>query len=133
MEVHGLYVQNVSALLLTEGRHRNNAPMFLGDTYNDVITTCFLYHIRYEFRRDWGAALVLLVLSCIREKRDDGRYPFSTCNLAGMDHDAKLHEGCVDCPAASIDNVHIILANALCDADACLANAALGHVSFCKR
>lgn len=103
------------------------------DTYNDVITTCFLYHVCYEFRRDRGAALVLLILSCIWEKRDDSRYAFSTCNLAGMDHDTKFHEGCVDCSASSIDNVHIVLANALCDADARLANAALGYISFRKR
>ena len=97
-----------------------------------MVTTCLLYHVRYEFRRDRRTALVLLVLPCVWEKREDGRDAFCTGNLASMDHDAELHERCIDCPAASIDDVNIILADALCDADTCLANAALGHFSFGK-
>jgi len=47
-----------------------------------------------------------------------------------MNHDTEFHQGCIDRPAARVNDVDIILSDRLSDADASLANAAPGDFSF---
>lgn len=50
-----------------------------------------------------------------------------------MDHDTELHECSVDLPTASVDDVHIVLADRFSDAHTCLTNAAFRHLCFGQR
>lgn len=68
----------------------------LATTHDDMVTSCLPQHIGYQLGRDRSSALVLLVLSCVHEVRNDSGDSSSRGNLAGMDHDAKLHQGGVD-------------------------------------
>jgi hypothetical protein len=82
-----------------------------------MIASSFLNHIRHKFGGDGCATLVFLVLSSIREERDDGCYPFGAGNFAGMDHDAELHKSGIDCTTSSVDNIDVVLANRLRNSD----------------
>lgn len=79
-----------------------------------MVTATLLNHIRNQLCSDRRAAFILLVLPSVGEKRYDSSDPFSTGNLAGVDHDTELHERCVDrlagATAASVDNVDIAFA-----------------------
>ena len=86
-----------------------------------MIATALLQHIRYQFRRNRSATLVLLVLPGIREERDDGGDPLGARNLARMDHNTKLDQRVVDRIAvggtARVDDVHVAFADGLHELD----------------
>ena len=69
-------------------------------------------------------------MSGVREERDNGRDSLRARNFACMYHDAKLHEGRVDLPAACVDDIHIVFSHRLNDADTGLADSTLGHFRF---
>ena len=88
-----------------------------------MVASRFLEHVRHQFCRDRCATLVLFVLARIREQRDDGGDSLCAGNLASVDHDAQFHQGRVHGPAPRIDDVHVVLADGLCDTNIRLANA----------
>lgn len=61
-----------------------------------MITSCLSQHVGNQLSCNRSSALILLVLSCIHEVRDDSGDPSCRGDLAGVDHDAKLHQGGVD-------------------------------------
>ena len=97
----------------------------VGATYNEMVATRFLQHVRHQFCRDRCATLVLLVLSRIREQWDDSGDSLRAGDLASVDHDAQLHQGRVHSSAPRIDDVHVVLADGLYDTNVRLANAVL--------
>ena len=103
------------------------------DTHDDVIAARPLEHISHQFRCDRGATLVLLVLSGVREEGEDGGDALRAGNLAGMDHDTHFHERGVDGAAASIDDVHVVLAHRLDDPHMALANPAFRYLGAAER
>jgi hypothetical protein len=76
-----------------------------------MVAARVLEHIGDKLCGNRCAALVFLVLAGVREKRDDCGDALGTGDLAGVDHDAELHEGRVDLTTASVDDVHIVLAH----------------------
>lgn len=102
------------------------------DTHDDVIAARLLDHVCNKLRRDWGAALVLLVLPRIWVQRNDGRDALRARNLAGVDHNAQLHERGVDLAATSVDDIDVVLADGLCDAHTGFADAALRDFCFAE-
>lgn len=69
----------------------------------------------------------------VREEREDGGNALRARNFAGVDHNTDLHEGRVNLSAPSIDDVDIVLADRLDDADDALPDATLGHFGPCER
>jgi hypothetical protein len=65
-------------------------------THNDMVTSCLSQHVGNQLGRNRGSTLILLVLSCVHEVRDDSGDPSCRGDLAGVDHDAELHQGGVD-------------------------------------
>lgn len=53
---------------------------------NDMVATSFSQHIGDKLSGDGGSGLVLLILSCIREMRDDG------CDSSGRGNLRKLSQ-----------------------------------------
>jgi hypothetical protein len=99
-------------------------------TYNDMIASRLLNHIRYQLRRDGRPALVFLILPGVREERDNRRDSLRARNFACMYHDAQLHKGRVDLSTTRIDDVDIVFSNRLDDADTSLADSTLGYFCF---
>ena len=97
-----------------------------------MVAARLLEHVRNEFCGDGSPALVLFVLAGVGKEGEDGGNAFCTCDFARVDHDADLHEGRVDLPAAGVDNVHIVFAHGLGDADNALANAILRYFRSCE-
>lgn len=97
------------------------------NTHNNMIAPRLLQHIRHQFGRDRRSALVFFVLPGIGKQREHRGDALRARDLAGVDHDAKLHQRGVDLPAPGVDNVHIVLAHGLDDPHVRLADAALGH------
>lgn len=95
-----------------------------------MVTAAALKHIRHELRSYRGSTLVLLVLSCIWEKWQDGCDAFCACYLTCVDHDAELHQRGIDLAKASVDNVHVVFAYRLGDAYGGFAYAIPRHVRF---
>lgn len=90
-----------------------------------MVTARLLNHVGDELGADRGAALVLLVLSCVEEVRDDGCDAPGTGDLASMNHDEQLHEaGIRTCEGAGsgrgaargVDDIDIVFSYALGDA-----------------
>lgn len=79
------------------------------NAYYDMITTRPLYHVGDEFSGNRRSALILLVLSRVREKWYHSGDSFGARNFASMDHDAQLHEGCIYRSTPSSDDVDIVL------------------------
>lgn len=50
--------------------------------------------------------------------RNDGRDATGGGGFAGIDENQELHEVIVDLPAAALDDVHVLLAHGLVNADA---------------
>ena len=61
-----------------------------------MIATGRLQHIRNQLGRDGRPGLVLLVLPCVREVRNDGRDTSSAGCFACVDHDEELHQAVID-------------------------------------
>ena len=95
------------------------------ETHDDMVAAGLLQHVRDELRGDGSAALVLLVLTGIGEQGDDRGNALRARDLAGVDHNAHLHERGVHLPAARVDDVHIVLPHGLLDVDVCFADSAL--------
>lgn len=93
------------------------------ETHHNVVASRLLEHVGDQFGGDRRPTLVFFVLARVREEGDDGGNPLRARNLAGVDHDAELHERRVDLATASVDDIHVILADRLCDAHVRLANA----------
>lgn len=93
-------------------------------THDEMVASRFLNHVGHQFCRDWCPTLIFFVLSCVREQRDDGGNSPRACYLASVDHDAQFHQGRVHFPASRVDDIHVVLAHRLCDANVRLANAA---------
>jgi hypothetical protein len=62
------------------------------DTHDDMVASCLLDHTGDEFCGDGSSRLVLLVLTSVREVRDNGGDSTSGSNLAGVNEDKELHE-----------------------------------------
>jgi hypothetical protein len=92
-----------------------------------------LDHVGHEFRSDRGSALVLLVLSSIRKERDNSRYPLRARDLAGVYHDAELHQCSIDCSAAGGNDVHVVLSNRFANLDSGFTHSAPGHFGLAQR
>ena len=95
-----------------------------------MVAARLLQHVRHELGGDGGPALVLLVLAGVGEERDDGRDALCARDLAGVDHDAELHERGVDVAIAGIDDVHIVFAHGFRDPYRRLSNSITGHIGF---
>lgn len=102
-------------------------------TYNDMITTRLLNHVRYQLRRDGRSTLVFLVLSGIWKERNNGRYSLRACNFACMYHDAKLHEGGVNLSTSCVDDIDILLSHRFDYANMSFTDSTLGHFCFSNR
>lgn len=86
---------------------------------DDMLTTSSLQHVCDQFGRDWRSALVLLVLSRIREVGKHSRNPSCRCGLASVDHDQKLHQPIVDFSwGGGLQNEHILISNTFTDGNA---------------
>ena len=96
-----------------------------------MVAAGLLQHVRDELRGDGSAALVLLVLTGIGEQGDDRGNALRARDFAGVDHDTDLHEGSVYLATPRVDDVDVVLANRLGDADMALPQTALGHFSPC--
>lgn len=96
----------------------------------DMVTTTLLQHVCHQLRRNRRAAFVFLVLPRIREQRNHRRDAFCARNLAGMHHDAELHERCVDIAIPCIDDVYIVFADGLCDPYRRLSDSIAGDIGF---
>ena len=95
-----------------------------------MITTRFLNHVSDKLSGNGRSALILLVLSRVGEQWDDSSDSFGARNFAGMDHDAKFHEGCIYRATPSSDDVDIVLAYRLCDTYAGFTDTAAGNFCF---
>ena len=95
-----------------------------------MVTPSTLYHIRHQFRGDRRPTLVLLILPGIRKQGQYRSDPFCASDLASVDHYAELHECGVDRTAAGVDDVHIIFADRLGDADARFSDPAFRDLRF---
>lgn len=95
-----------------------------------MIASSLLNHVRHELCGNGGSTLVLLILPRIWKKRYNGSDPLCTGNLAGVDHDAELHERSIDLTTTRIDDVNVVLSNRLRDAYIRLADAAFSHVGL---
>lgn len=104
-----------------------------GATHDDMIAPRLLQHVGDELSSDGGTALVLFVLSGVREKRHDGGDAFRARNFARMNHDTELHQSSVHHPTAGVDDVHVILADALCNVDLGFTNPTLGDFGHSER
>ena len=93
-----------------------------------MVTSRLLYHVRNQLCRDRRTTLVLFVLPCVREQWDDRGNSLRASNLAGVDHNAELHQGGVHCPASRVDDIHVILAHRFCNANVRFADAALRYL-----
>lgn len=98
-----------------------------------MVTTRLLDHVGYEFSCDRRPALILLVLSGIREQWYNCGDSFGARNFASMNHDAQLHESRVDRTTSSVDDVHVVLSHRLCYADVGFTNTAAGYFCVGKR
>lgn len=87
-----------------------------------MVTARFLDHVGDKFGSNGCPALVLFVLSGIREQRNDSGNSLCACDLAGMNHDTELHKSCIDSTTTSVDDVHIILAHGFLNSDLRLPN-----------
>ena len=82
-----------------------------------MVASRLLEHIGDEFGGDRRPTLILLVLTRVGEERDDGGNSLCAGDLTSVNHDAELHERGVDLAAAGVDDINVILANGLCDAN----------------
>lgn len=101
-------------------------------TYDDMVATSLLNHVRNEFSGNRRSALIFFVLTCVREERNDRCDALSARNFAGMDHDAELHESCVHCTTASVDDIDIVLSHRFGDPDVRFADTTLSDFSLGK-
>ena len=92
-----------------------------------MVTAGLLQHVRNKLSSNGGPALVFFVLACIGEEGNYGSDSLRTGDLAGVDHNAKLHEGGVDLPAARVDDVDVVFAHRLYDAHMTLADSTLRY------
>lgn len=68
--------------------------------------------------------------------REEGEYSGNALrarDFAGVDHYTDLHEGSVDLSTPSVDDINIVFADGLDDADVTLPNSTLSHVRPCER
>jgi hypothetical protein len=84
-----------------------------------MVTPTLLDHIRHELGCNRRPALVLLVLPRIGEEGYHRGDPACARDLAGVDHDAELHErgvdGCLRGVAARVEDVHVVVPDGLGD------------------
>jgi hypothetical protein len=102
-------------------------------THDDMVTSCFLDHIRNKFRCDRRSTLIFFILSSVREKRNHCSDPLSARNFTCMNHDAEFHQWSVDSPTSSVDNIHIVFSYRLCNGHIRFANATASHFRFWER
>lgn len=95
-----------------------------------MVAARLLKHVRHQFRRDRRPALLFFVLSRVREQGQNRCDPFCACNFASVYHDTEFHKGRIDLATACIDNVDIVFAHRLDNANGCLANSTRGHFGF---
>ena len=87
-----------------------------------MVTSRLLKHVGDQFGGNRRSTLILFVLTRIREEGDNGGDSFRARDLAGVNHDAKLHEGRVDLATAGVYDINVILTDRLCDANVRLSN-----------
>ena len=97
-----------------------------------MVTPRLLDHIGDQLGGNGCPALVLLVLTCVREMGHDGGNPLRACDLASVDHDAQLHQGRVHCPAARIDDVDILFTHRFGDAHIRLPDTTSGDLCLAQ-
>ena len=93
------------------------------ETHDNVVASRLLEHVGHQLCGYRRSTLVLFVLTCVGEERDDGGNSLCAGDLAGVDHDTELHQRGVDLAAAGVDDINVILADGLCDANVGFANA----------
>lgn len=98
-----------------------------------MVTAALLQHICNQFGGYRGPTLVLLVLSCIGKVRNDGGNAFRAGNLAGVNHDAELHERRIDVSMRGVHDIHIVLSNGLPNLHIRLADAVSSDLSLRQR
>ena len=86
-------------------------------TYNEVVTTTLLQHVRDQFCGDGRPGLVLFVHSRVGVAGDDSRDAAGRGTLAGGDEDEEFHEVVVHIAAARLDDEDVLVADALGDLD----------------
>jgi hypothetical protein len=92
--------------------------MLGGNTaYNNVVTAGSLNHVGDELGGYRSSTFVLLVLASIWKKGNNRGNPLCTCYFACVDHYTEFHKRCVHGATSGVDNVDIILANRLNDAN----------------
>lgn len=97
------------------------------ETYHNVVASRLLEHIGDQLGCDRRPTFVLLVLTRVGEERDDGGDSLCAGDLAGVDHDAELHERGVDLATPGVYDINVILANRLCDANVRFPNSGFCH------
>lgn len=63
---------------------------------DDMVAASGLEHVGHQLSCDRCTALVLLILSRVREVGDDGGDAPGGGSFAGIDHDEELHQAIVD-------------------------------------
>lgn len=92
---------------------------------DDVIGSGNREHVGNEFSRNRRSRLVLLVLSSIRECRNDGGDAARRGDLARVDHNQQLHQVIIDLSGGRLNNVHVFSTYRLSDFDVRLLVAEL--------
>ena len=86
---------------------------------DDMVAARGLEHVGHESRGDRRAALILLVLSRVREVGDDSGDAACGGGLAGVDHDEQLHQTIVDVVGAGrLQDENILVSYTLANGDA---------------
>jgi hypothetical protein len=93
-----------------------------------MIATRSLDHICHQLGGNRCSTFVLFILPRVRKVGDNRRNLLCTRDFARMYHNAELHEGRIDPPAPRVDDIHIMIAHRLCDANAGFADPAAGNL-----
>lgn len=102
-------------------------------THYDMVAPRLLQHICDELSGNRCPALVFLVLASVGEERDHCSNAFCACDFAGVDHNAKFHEGGVDLATSGVDDVHIVLSYRLCNTDVSFTDSAFRDFGTAER
>ena len=96
-----------------------------------MICACCWQHICNKFGGDRGSAFSSLVLPCIREAWNNCGNPACWNNLAGINHDQKLHQIVTDFATATLHYVDILSLHTLANFHAGLLVAEFrGHTAL---
>jgi hypothetical protein len=76
-----------------------------------MITARSLYHVGDEFGCYRGPGFIFLVLSSVRETRNDGSNPSSGSSPTGINHDEKFHQIVVNAVGPRLHDEHVLIPN----------------------